>query len=454
MTELILSFDPAAAAAAKAIFPVREKTDDSPKNAPDSLNALARANNFTGEAGALLVNDDGVLMGVGDGSDPFVIAAAAERLPEGDYRLAVALDARAGELSALGWRLGAYKFDRYKKQKKAKARLIAPQGVDASEARRIGDIVCDVRDLINMPAGDMTPAAIENAVRASATGFDAAVTSVVGDDLLAANFPLIHAVGRAAAAPPRIIDLKWGPEDAPKITIVGKGVSFDSGGLDIKNAENMRLMKKDMGGAANALGLARLIMGAGLKLRLRLLVPAVENAISGSAYRPGDILKSRKGISVEIGNTDAEGRLILADAMTLAGEEQPQILITLATLTGAARIALGPDLPAFFTDDEHLASEISAAALATEDPVWRLPLWAGYEHMLNSPIADINNAANGTFAGAITAALFLKRFAPAGSLWAHFDIFGWRAKAMPGRPIGGEAQTIRALFAALKARYQ
>jgi leucyl aminopeptidase len=393
------------------------------------------------------------LIGAGSGNDPFLAAAGPERLPEADYRFAEPMRAREAGLAALGWQLGAYKFDRYKSQKAAKARLVAPEGVDVERILRIAAAVFGVRDLVNIPAGDMSPGAIEERARDLARRFDASATSIVGDELVEQNLPLIHAVGRAAAAAPRLIDLAWGPVDAPKVTLIGKGVAFDSGGLDIKNAENMRLMKKDMGGAAHALGLAELIMQEGLKLRLRVLIPAVENAISGNAFRPGDIIRSRKGLTVEIGNTDAEGRLILADAMALAEEEKPALAITLATLTGAARIALGPDLPAFFCDDERFAADIAAAAREAEDPVWRLPLWQGYEQMLQTPIADINNAANGTFAGAITAALFLKRFAPAGATWAHFDLYAWRAKAAPGRPIGGEAQAIRALFDVLRTRF-
>ncbi|MEQ8936251.1 MAG: leucyl aminopeptidase family protein, partial [Amphiplicatus sp.] len=289
------------------------------------------------------------------------------------------------------------------------------------------------------------PAKIEDEARQIAGRFGADIECIVGEELLARNFPMIHAVGRAAAVAPRLIDLTWGREDAPKVTIVGKGVAFDSGGLNLKPTSGMLLMKKDMGGAANALGLAQMIMDAGVNVRLRVLIPAVENAVSASAYRPGDVLKSRKGLTVEIGNTDAEGRLVLADALSYGGEEKPAMMITLATLTGAARVALGPDLPPFYTDDEALAADIAEAGAAVADPVWRLPLWRNYDSMLSSGIADLNNSATGSFAGSITAALFLRRFVPEDVSWAHFDIFAWRPKSAPGRPVGGEAQAKRAL---------
>ena len=444
---------PSDGAAARPIFKVRDKGEKGLDAAPQSLQTLAKANAFSGEAGALLANDEGLLLGVGDDSDPFVGAAVAERAAEGDYVFTGAMSAGEAEKAAFGFLLGGYKFDRYKKQKRGKARLVAPDSVDIEAVRRTAAATFLVRDLVNTPAGDMSPAAIEEAARKLADVHDAEISSIVGEDLRERNFPLIHAVGRAAAAAPRLIDLSFGPTDAPKVTIVGKGVSFDSGGLDIKNADNMRLMKKDMGGAATALGLAALVMGEKLKVRLRVLIPAVENAISGDAYRPGDILATRKGLTVEVANTDAEGRLILADAAALAAEDNPAMIVTLATLTGAARTALGPDLPAFYCTDDGVACEILAAAEKTSDPVWRMPLWAGYEHMLTSPIADLNNSPTGSFAGSITAALFIKRFIPAGMSWAHFDLYAWRAKAAPGRPIGGEAQAMRALFAMLKGRF-
>ena len=452
-TDLLTEYNEAAAAAARPIYAISDKgSEDALKAAPQSLAALAKANGFGGEAGAVLANSDGVLLGVGDGRDPFFTAAAAEKLPQGDYHLTESLGHQEAAQAALGWLLGTYRFDRYKKQKAPVARLIAPKGVRVDEVSRQARATALVRDLVNTPAQDMTPAAIEEAARELGARHDAKVTSIVGDDLLELNFPMIHAVGRAAAAAPRLIDLTWGRANAPKVTLVGKGVSFDSGGLDIKNASGMLIMKKDMGGAANALGLAQMIMEAGLDLRLRVLIPAVENAISGTAFRPGDILKSRKGLTVEVGNTDAEGRLILADAIALGAEESPDLLVTLATLTGAARVALGPDLPAFYCDDEIFAGEVTTAAMREADPLWRMPLWRPYDSMLSSSIADMNNVSQGAFAGSVTAALFLKRFAP--ERWAHIDLFAWRPKAAPGRPLGGEAQTIRALYAVFAERYR
>lgn len=441
IADLLIEHDAERAEKAAPVFAVREKSDDR-ERLPDGLAALARLNGFSGEAGIVLAGADGVLLGVGDGSDPFVAAALSEKLPEGDYRFA----GPAGDAALLSFLLGAYRFHRYKKGKAAAARLVAPEGADVAGARRLAEAVHYVRDLVNTPAGDMLPDTLEEEARKLAASFGAEISVVAGDALLAGNFPMIHAVGRASATAPRLIDLVWGRADAPKLTLVGKGVCFDSGGLDIKSAEAMALMKKDMGGAANALGLARLVMGAKLDVRLRVLVPAVENAISGAAFRPGDILTSRKGVTVEIGNTDAEGRLVLADAMALAAEESPQILVTLATLTGAARVALGPELPAFYCDDDAFAGAVGAAAAATNDPVWRMPLYRPYDSMLASPVADMTNAPGGAFAGSVTAALFLKRFAPPAGVWAHFDIYAWRAKPAPGRPLGGEAQAIRALF--------
>ncbi|NWG72650.1 MAG: leucyl aminopeptidase family protein [Parvularculaceae bacterium] len=451
--ELLKPFDAKAADAAKPVFGVREKSEKAIDALPPSLRALARANNFNGDLGAVLANDEGVILGTGDESDPFAAAAIAEKAPEGDYVLRGDINGVAAEKAAFGFLLGAYRFDRYKKQKRAKARLIAPAGVDVDRVRRLAAATALTRDLINTPAGDMTPSALEAAARALAKAHDATVSSIIGDELSRRDFPMIHAVGRAAVAAPRLIDVVFGDADAPKVTVVGKGVCFDSGGLDLKNADSMRLMKKDMGGAATALGLAALVMGEKLPVRLRVLIPAVENAVAGDAFRPGDILPTRKGLSVEIANTDAEGRLILADALSLGAEESPQMLITLATLTGAARTALGPDLPPFFCTDEALAADIAAAAEAASDPVWRMPFWSGYEHMLTSPVADLNNSPTGPFAGSITAALFLKRFAPASIPYAHFDIYAWRSRALPGRPIGGEAQAMRALFEMLRRRY-
>lgn len=439
--------------AAQKIFFIREKSVDE-ADAPDALKALAHANGFTGEAGAVLAGEAGVLLGVGDGADAFVVAAAADKLPDGDYVIATPLEDGEATLVCFGWLIGGYRFDHYKSQRPALARLIAPQNANLAAARRDGDAVELVRDLVNTPAADMTPEGLEKTARDIARKHDADISVIVGDGLLEQNFPMVHAVGRAADAAPRLIDMQWGPKDAPKVTLVGKGVTFDSGGLNMKGPAGMALMKKDMGGGAHTLALAQMIMSAGLPVRLRAIVPAVENAVSGNAFRPGDILKSRKGLSVEIGNTDAEGRLILGDALALGGEEEPDLMISLATLTGAARIALGPDLAPYYCDDGDLVNSLEAAAERQSDPVWRMPLWRGYDSMLSSTIADVNHISGGSFAGSVTAALFLKRFTPANGRWMHFDLYAWRPKAAPGRPVGGEAQAIRALFDMLKERYQ
>lgn len=443
-SDVLIEHEPSRWRNAQPIFLVREKSDDLAK-APEALAELARFNNFSGEAGSVLNSRYGALIGVGEGSDPFAVAAGAEKLPEGDYRI----DA-ANAAHCFAWLLGAYRFDRYKASKAPAARLVVPAGLDTRQARREAAATAYVRDLVNTPAADMGPDALEREARALAKAHDARISVVTGDDLLTQNFPLIHAVGRAAAAAPRLIDFEWGRLGAPRVTLVGKGVTFDSGGLDIKGAEGMSLMKKDMGGAAHVLGLARMIMEAKLDFRLRVLIPAVENAIAGNAFRPGDIIRSRKGLTVEIGNTDAEGRLVLADAMALGVEDNPKLMITLATLTGAARVALGPDLPPFYCDDEVFAADVVAAAARVSDPLWRMPLWRPYAASLASPIADLNNAPGGSFAGSVMAALFLKRFAPEDAVWGHFDIYAWRPKSAPGRPAGGEAQVIRALFAALE----
>ena len=381
----------------------------------------------------------------------FLPGKLAELLPSGIYRFANAPhDAR---LAALAFALGSYRFTRYRKSDGKTVRLETPEGVDAGEISRIVEAVFLTRDLINTPANDMGPAELEKAARDVAARYDAEISVIVGDDLLARNFPLIHAVGRAAAGAPRLIDMTWGDPKAPKVTLIGKGVCFDSGGLDIKPDNAMLIMKKDMGGAANVLALAQMVMDAKLKIRLRVLIPAVENAISGSAMRPLDIYRSRKGITVEVGNTDAEGRLILADALALADEEAPELLIDMGTLTGAARVALGPELPPFYTDDEALAAKVAQHAAAENDPLWRLPLWRPYEAMLESKIADINNVSTSSFAGSITCALFMKRFVESAKSWLHLDIYAWTPSAKPGRPEGGECQAARAMYALLKERY-
>ena len=450
--DLLSEYEQNAANAAKKIFTIGDGAL-SKSDAPDALKALASINGFNGESGAVFCNDEAVLLGIGSGDDPLIYAAAAEKLVEGEYTLAGSLDGNVANLAVLGWLMGGYRFDRYKEQKPAVARLVAPENADIVAMRRAAQSVFMVRDLVNTPAGDMGPAALEQAARNLASEMGARIDVIVGDELLAQNFPMVHAVGRAAKGAPRLIDLRWGEPDAPKLTLVGKGVTFDSGGLNIKGAAGMVLMKKDMGGAAHSLALARMIMGAGLKVQLRVLIPAVENAISGDAFRPSDILQSRNGMTVEIGNTDAEGRLILADALTYGGEEAPDLMISLATLTGAARVAVGPDLAPFYCDDDGLVHALQDAAEQTADPVWRMPLWRGYESMLSSPIADVNHISGGSFAGSVTAALFLNKFAGAAERWMHFDLYAWRPKAAPGRPHGGEAQAIRALFEMLAKRY-
>ncbi len=382
----------------------------------------------------------------------FLVAAAADRLPPGVWRLETALPAEEAEEAALGWLLHGYRFDRYKAANGPTRRLVAPEGMDADRLTAIAEGVFLARDLVNTPACDLGPDALEQAARDLAARHGAQVAVIEGE-ALAQGFPMIHAVGRAAAQAPRLIDLRWGPEDAPTVTLLGKGVCFDTGGLDIKPSAGMRLMKKDMGGAATALGLAHMIMAQGLRVRLRVLVPAVENAVGPAAFRPGDILRSRKGLTVEIGNTDAEGRLVLADAMALACEEKPALMLDFATLTGAARVALGPDLPPLYTDDEGLAADLLEAAARARDPLWRMPLWDPYDDELKSPVADLDNAPGGGMAGSVTAALFLRRFAEGAQAWAHVDLYAWAPKPKPGRPAGGEMQAGRAVFAMLERRH-
>jgi leucyl aminopeptidase len=429
----------------------------------DRQKAWLAAQKFSGGAKrhVLLPGDDGeiasVVFGLGGGrngepSGPSEMLAGllAPILPAGTYRFASETD--SGFLAQLAWALGAYSFSRYKS--KASASNARPKlRLESANAERVintAEAVWLGRDLINTPASDMGPAEIEAAVRMVGERHGAAVSVITGDELLAQNFPLIHAVGRASPRQPRLIDLTWGPVNAPKITLVGKGISFDTGGLDIKPASAMLLMKKDMGGAATALALAHMIMGQGLKCRLRLLIATAENAISGDAFRPGDVLSSRGGLSVEVGNTDAEGRLVLADALALADSDAPDSIFVFATLTGAARSALGPDLPAFFTDDDSLAQTLPNVGAAIGDPLWRLPLWDGYRRHLDSDVADINNVWESPFAGAITAALFLKRFVSKARRFAHFDLYGWRPAPRPLGPKGGEPQTARAVMEHLR----
>jgi leucyl aminopeptidase len=397
----------------------------------------------------------GVLFGLEATEDPnkdlFRPAALCGLLPSGAYRFANA--AHDSRLAALAFALGCYRFTRYHKQDASELKLELPGNIDGEDLTRIVEGVYLARDLTNTPANDMGPGELEDAARALANRHGACMRSVAGDDLLTQNFPLIHAVGRAAARAPRLIDVSWGDPNAPKITLIGKGVCFDTGGLDIKPESGMLNMKKDMGGAASMLALAHMLMDRGTNIRLRVLIPAVENAISGSAFRPRDIYRSRKGLTVEIGNTDAEGRLILADAIALADEEQPELIADLATLTGAARVALGTEVPPFYTDDDDLAAALARCATSESDPLWRMPLWHPYDQLLDSKVADLNNVSSVSFGGSITAALFLRRFVSRAKAWLHCDIFAWNQTARPGRPEGAECQAARALYALLVSRY-
>lgn len=385
--------------------------------------------------------------------DIWSLSDLTKKLPDGTYSIEAELTPKQATDVTIGWSLGGYAFDYYKKSDAIEAVLLAPENADLAMVDRTVKAVSLVRDLITTPAGDMSPAALEAAASQIAGEFEARQINIIGDDLLTYHYPIVHAVGRAAAVAPRLIDMIWGDKNAPKVTLVGKGVCFDTGGLDIKGAAGMLMMKKDMGGAATVLGLAHMIMDAELPVRLRVLIPAVENSIAGNAYHPGDVLTARDGTTVEIGNTDAEGRLILADALTAADEEEPEMIIDMATLTGAARVAVGTEIAATFTDDDTLFEAIAAHAKAENDPVWRLPLHDDYRHMLDSKIADINNAGSSPYGGSITAALFLKEFVKNCQSWVHFDIMGYNNRARPGRPVGGEAFALRALFAMLQERY-
>lgn len=424
---------------------------------PDAVRAWANAHGFTGAIGQALAfaGDSGIGMAVvGYGNDKtrkrsrFHLAAGAARLPAGAYVLHSTLDTQTLEVEALGWLLASYRFDRYKNMSAMGAQLVAPAGIDADRVRAIANGEALSRTLINTPAADMGPPDLEGAARDLASQFDAQISVITGDALLEANFPMIHTVGRAADRAPRLIDMKWGSA-GPQLTLVGKGVCFDTGGLNLKPAGSMGLMKKDMGGSAAVLGLAHMIMATGMPIRLRVLIPAVENSVAGNAFRQQDILTSRKGLTVEINNTDAEGRLVLADALALADEDNPDLIISMATLTGAARVAVGPDLAPYFTDDDTLASALDAAATQQADPVWRLPFHTPYEAMIEPGIADLDNAPKGGFAGTITAALFLRRFVTETPRYMHFDIYGWQPNDAPARAKGGVGQGTRALLAAL-----
>ncbi len=425
-----------------------------------AVSAIAEAARFDGKPGSLLVAPalDGAaaraFFGVDEAGakkqEPFLAGKLATSLPPGLYRLGEGVADR--EQAALAFLLASYAFTRYVAPKGEAPRLCAPKGVDRARVERIAAAVALGRDLVNTPANDMGPEALAEAALALAAKHGAQARAVVGDSLLAENFPLIHAVGRAAAQAPRLVEFTHGPEDGLKVTLVGKGVCFDSGGLDIKPSSAMALMKKDMGGAATALALAAMLMDAALPVRLRVLLPIVENSISANAFRTSDIYRSRKGLTVEIGNTDAEGRLILADALAYASEDQPDMLFDFATLTGAARVALGPELPPFYTGDDALAEEIAAHGRATNDPVWRMPLWENYDSGLDGKISDVVSVTSGGFSGSIVAALFLRRFVSDPARWAHFDVYCWNPSTKPARPEGGEVQSARLLYDLIEKR--
>jgi leucyl aminopeptidase len=426
---------------------------------PAAVTHAATLQSFKAKAGQVLVAHDGegpvAALGLGEKPRAEAFRAAPVRLPAGDYQLVTAPKELPFDRIALAWAQGGYRFERYRKPKEGQARLVARKGVDLAEMRHVAAALALARDLINTPANDMGPVEMEIAAREVAEAFGARIGVVTGDDLLAAGYPAVHAVGRAAdpRRAPRMIEITWGKPRHPLVALVGKGVVFDTGGLDLKTSAGMRQMKKDMAGAAHALALARMLMARKLPVRVVALLPVVENAVSGDAMRPGDVLASRKGVSIEVGNTDAEGRLILADALARAAELDPVLTLDFATLTGAARVALGPEVVPFYTGDEALAAALASAAVTEDDPLWRMPLWAGYEPALDSDIADLKNDPDPwAQAGSITAALFLRRFAPEGA-WAHFDIFASQGRAKPGYPSGAQVQAIRAAYAVLKARF-
>ncbi len=452
-------------ASAASAIPITFATRTSWPAIRDGLAAPARqfalANDFAAKPGKCLILPaaDGqiaqVMFGLEEedakSRDPFRPGALPGLLPPGTYRFANAPhDVR---LATLAFALGSYRFNRYRKTDAPEVKLVPSDGIDVAEIERMAEAAILARDLINTPSNDMGPEELAQAAEGLARRFGASFSCIIGDDLPRQNFPLIHAVGMASPRAPRLIDFNWGDPSHPKVTLVGKGVCFDTGGLDLKPSSGMLIMKKDMGGAANVLALALMVMDAKLKVRLRVLIPAVENAVAGNAFRPLDIFTSRKGLTVEIGNTDAEGRLVLADALALADEEKPDLLVDLGTLTGAARVALGPDLPPFYTNDETLALDIARLAKQENDPLWRMPLWPAYDAWLDSKVADINNAPSGGFAGSIICALFLQRFVEAAKSWLHVDIYGWTPSAKPARPEGGECQAARAIYKCLSERY-
>lgn len=449
------------AAAAIPLIPVGRHTLDAWLEAqPERVRHWVADAGFTARANSRLrlPGEDGrlgaVLLGVHEDGDAWAFGGAAAKLPAGQYRITADWDEDRMNRAAIAWGLGAYRYDRYKTSSREQPRLVLDSDGALTAAETVVRAVYLVRDLINTPAADMMPADLAAATHDLAAAFGGEVREIVGEDLLAENYPALHAVGRASIHAPRLIDLRWGEAGHPPLTLVGKGVCFDSGGLDIKPAAGMRQMKKDMGGAAHVLGLARLIMARGLPVRLRVLIGAAENAIAGNAFRPGDVLRTRKGLTVEVDNTDAEGRLAICDALAESAADEPRLLIDFATLTGAARVALGTEVPAFFTNADEVAAGLMQASLAEDDPIWRLPLHRPYRSELDSDIADLVNSAADGFGGAITAALFLERFIPRHTDWVHFDVMAWNNRARPGRPKGGEAMGLYATYRYLEERFR
>jgi len=440
-----------------------EQADHIISNLPNEVQKWVKSISYKPTLGNIsLISDSsgnfsGVLFGLGDEKTRrrgrFAHGLLPTKLPEGEYHFADTAPPLDALEASLAWELGKYKFKKYKSATTNGCVLNMPADVDKARIIAMVDSATLSRDLVNTPANDMGPNELEAVMHGLSKAHKAELHVIRGDDLLKQNYPLIHTVGRAGPEAPRLLDMRWGNESSPKITLVGKGVTFDTGGLDLKPSQYMRLMKKDMGGSASIIGLAKMIMSQKLNIRLRVLIPAVENSVASNAFRPGDILTSRKGLTVEIGNTDAEGRLVLADALTEGDSEKPEIMIDMATLTGAARVALGPDLPPLYTDDDQLAEDILSGAAKGYDPLWRMPLWEPYDGDVSATIADLDNAPAGGFAGSITAALFLRRFVEHTKSWAHFDIYAWNPKALPARPQGGEQQAARAVFEMLEARY-
>jgi leucyl aminopeptidase len=432
---------------------------------PPGVRSWIRTQGFQGEKQKLLLiptaAGDGIagaVLGLGavaDLSEPTLWTSVSlpDRLPPGRYRFAGTFSVVGATHLTLGWQYGSYRFTRYRKPASELAGLVPPAGADLEYVRLATEALAEARDLINTPANDLGPAELGEAVQRLALQHEAECRILVGDELLRQNFPLIYEVGKGSAREPRLIDMRWGKRGAPLVTLVGKGVCFDTGGLDIKPSSGMILMKKDMGGAALTLALARMLMGADAPIQLRLLIPAVENSISGRSYRPSDIIRSRQGLTVEIGNTDAEGRLVLADALTAADQDEPELLVDLATLTGAARVALGPELPAIYSTPPELANELRQVGELEADPMWPMPLWAGYDEDLSSRMADLNNVSPGAFAGSIIGALFLKRFVTRTRNWLHGDVYAWNPKERPGRPVGGDPHTVRALYRLIRQRF-